>query len=328
MVKGYSRSLVCDLTRNTYAFIPNVLYDILSEHHDKTISAIKSEYEAEYSKFIDEYFSFLENHEYIIYCDKDEQDLFPKLILNFETPSIIDNSIIDIDSESNHDFSKIFTELKKVYCRNVQLRIFDKISLSELKSILDATVDKDLEHFHIIIQFSNSISYNDLIILMDKYGVYKFDIHNTPIDLIANLNHQIPVNRRVAYTKQFISSEDHCGVVSERYFAIDIRMFAESQSFNTCLNKKISVDKRGFVKNCPSMIQNYGSHHNVNITDVVAQDEFKSIWNINKEQIDVCKDCEFRHICVDCRAYLKNTTDKYSKPKKCNYDPYNNTWSV
>ena len=38
------------------------------------------------------------------------------------------------------------------------------------------------------------------------------------------------------------------------------------------------------------------------------------------------KDCKFRYICTDCRAYLANPNDMYSKPLKCNYNPYSATW--
>jgi hypothetical protein len=41
----------------------------------------------------------------------------------------------------------------------------------------------------------------------------------------------------------------------------------------------------------------------------------------------VCKDCEFRYICTDCRAYLEDPYNEYSKPLKCGYDPYTGEWS-
>ena len=52
----------------------------------------------------------------------------------------------------------------------------------------------------------------------------------------------------------------------------------------------------------------------------------KNTGSINKDLIDVCKDCEFRYICTDCRAYIQDKNNIYSKPAKCNYDPYNAEW--
>lgn len=49
-------------------------------------------------------------------------------------------------------------------------------------------------------------------------------------------------------------------------------------------------------------------------------------FSIN-DQIHICKDCEFRHICTDCRAYIEDPDDIYSKPLKCGYNPYTGEWA-
>ena len=72
------------------------------------------------------------------------------------------------------------------------------------------------------------------------------------------------------------------------------------------------------------MNENFGHISNISLLSVVENLEFKKKWNIKKDQIEICKVCEFRYICTDCRAY---TTDGlYSKPLKCNYDPYKGEW--
>ena len=53
---------------------------------------------------------------------------------------------------------------------------------------------------------------------------------------------------------------------------------------------------------------------------------FKKYWNITKDEISTCKDCEFRYICTDCRSYTESPEDYYSKPLKCGYSPYTNKW--
>lgn len=53
---------------------------------------------------------------------------------------------------------------------------------------------------------------------------------------------------------------------------------------------------------------------------------FKKYWNIKKDDMTKCKDCEFRYICTDCRAYLEDPDDIYSAPLKCGYDPYTGKW--
>jgi hypothetical protein len=53
---------------------------------------------------------------------------------------------------------------------------------------------------------------------------------------------------------------------------------------------------------------------------------FKDAWSINKDEILVCRDCEFRYICSDCRVFIEDPHNIYSKPAKCKYDPYSATW--
>ncbi|WP_407498921.1 hypothetical protein [Elizabethkingia anophelis] len=67
------------------------------------------------------------------------------------------------------------------------------------------------------------------------------------------------------------------------------------------------------------------------LKNVLNHPEFKQYWNLTKDGVDVCKDCEFRYICTDCRAYTEQTYINndgldISKPLKCGYDPYTVEW--
>ena len=62
------------------------------------------------------------------------------------------------------------------------------------------------------------------------------------------------------------------------------------------------------------------------LQEALEKPGFKDLWNIKKDDIDVCKDCEFRHICTDCRAFIKDENDIYSQPAKCGYNPYIAKW--
>jgi len=74
------------------------------------------------------------------------------------------------------------------------------------------------------------------------------------------------------------------------------------------------------------MSKSYGNIKDTSLEEALNKKGFKDLWNINKDKIKVCQDCEFRHICTDCRAYIENPNDIYSKPLKCGYDPYTSTW--
>lgn len=130
----------------------------------------------------------------------------------------------------------------------------------------------------------------------------------------------------VEYTNKAVVSSHNCGNINPKNFMVNANAFFESKNHNSCLNRKISIDKNGNIRNCPAMEKVYGQVGKKDLEEVVKLKEFKSFWDIKKDQISVCMDCEFRHICSDCRAFL-NKNELYNKPKKCNYDPYSATWS-
>ena len=74
------------------------------------------------------------------------------------------------------------------------------------------------------------------------------------------------------------------------------------------------------------MTKSYGNIRDTTLHEAIEKQGFKDLWYIHKDQIEVCKDCEFRHICTDCRAYIQDPNNIYSKPAKCSYDPYTATW--
>lgn len=74
------------------------------------------------------------------------------------------------------------------------------------------------------------------------------------------------------------------------------------------------------------MTQSFGNIRNTTLAEALSHPDFKRYWHINKDSISVCRDCEFRYICTDCRAYLEDPGNDLSKPLKCGYDPYTCTW--
>lgn len=132
------------------------------------------------------------------------------------------------------------------------------------------------------------------------------------------------VDSCVFLIKEKIEDNKICGKVSKNGFNINPQFYSESLNHNTCLFKKISIDKNGDIKNCPSFSLSFGNIQNMPLENSLKAAFFKKQWNITKDQINVCKVCEFRHICSDCRA---NLSGPYEKPSGCNYDPYTGLWA-
>lgn len=328
IVKGISRSVVCDLQRNTFKLIPNSLATLFkNENFLHLEKAYKNLNDSDIEIFND-YLEFLIKYEFIFFCSKKELKKFPLLKLEWDYPAQISNAIIDIDVNSNHDYKNIIqNNLVFLNCRYIQFRRFDVSDLKYWENIIDIINDSPVRAVDIILHDSpNSFSNIDLCNWVKiNRKIRSVTIHSSKKNSILQ-NQEVGFGVVVAI-KQNIDSSKHCGIINSSYFTSNIETFTESQNFNSCLNRKISIDKDGSIKNCPSMKQSFGNIKNKLLKEVLQIPEFKKYWNISKDQIEVCKDCEFRYICTDCRAYLDDVDNIYSKPLKCGYNPYQNEWS-
>ncbi|WP_430411130.1 grasp-with-spasm system SPASM domain peptide maturase [Kordia sp.] len=323
-VKGASRSTLCDLQNNKYFFIPNGLCDILENYNGKSIDFIKQEFKNKYNGIIDEYFNFLTLNNFIFFDENPE--FFPRMNLKWDSPSQITNMVIDYDT-INHDFESIILQLEKLKCSYLQIRFFKETTIENVSRMAQFIKEQKSRIASVNFIMPSSVKFTKLELedlLKQNPRIHSIIIYNA----LENKNFD-PIRREMGYliyvTKNILN-EKHCGIINEDYFYSNIKLFTESQQFNTCLNRKISVDKQGSIKNCPSMPQSYGNIKNTKLEEALNHPNFKKFWNIKKDDIKVCQDCEFRHICTDCRAYVENPKDNYSKPLKCGYSPYTNEW--
>jgi len=321
---GARRSTIVDLQRREINFIPDSLYDLLYTHEKASIGNIKAAYLPEEASIIDSYFEFLLNKQYIFLCTAEELDFFPPLDLSFQAPGLIENAIIDVDTESDHDFAAIFQQLEDLGAIALHLRFFEPVTMNDLRSILDLLNESSIEDVEILLAYQREMKEADFTLLAQKYPrLSTLTIHHAPSTPPFSV--ALP-SFSVQWTPKPIDHHSHCGAIGPRSFAIHQSLYLESQSHNTCLNRKISIDRNGAIKNCPSMTSDFGNAKNTTLKAALNAPTFKKHWNIAKDQIQTCKDCEFRHICTDCRAYLEKPEDLYSKPLKCGYDPYTNEW--
>jgi SPASM domain peptide maturase of grasp-with-spasm system len=327
IIKGASRALVCDLQRNIHVAIPHSLASLFDENGMFHKPKLETSLDDESKEVFKEYLELLEKQEFVFECHKSEAKHFPPLSMEWDFPSQATNAIIDIGENSEHNYAQILNvELDSVNCRYVQFRFLDEIDIENLDSILQMVMKNEIKAIDIILK-DNPKSFTHEKISEWVYANRKIRC------LILHSSSENKVIRGedcafsiVMAVKEQITNVSHCGVIHPSYFSINIETFTESQHHNTCLNRKISIDVNGVIKNCPSMIKSYGNIRNTKLIDVVNNPEFQKVWHIKKDEITKCQDCEFRHICTDCRAYLENPEDQYSAPLKCGYDPYTCTW--
>ncbi len=321
-VKGASRSCIYDLGRNTYQLIPNALYELLVTDEGKKISDIIEQHDNH--PVIIEYLEFLLTSEFIYLCDKKELKRFPKLTHKYLSPDHITNAILIRDQKSNFDFKTIINQLEELGCKHIQLIITEDINIEILKSLIDHTNKSILQAIDVTIPWKNNDDIQNIIELnkqnkrLKRVYFYNAD-HNEIINkeeldilILKNSKEDIITN----------SSPD------PSYFRVNMTLFNESLGYNSFFNRKLIIDEKDNIKRTLDQKDTkiFGNITSTKIKEIINDEGFRKYWNVNKDSIKTCKDCEFRHMCVDTRTPI-HENQEWHYEKKCSYDPYTNTWT-
>ena len=317
ITKGFKNSCLIDLERASYCSIPNELYDVLKEKFNINLNKIKQTYLNEDFVIIKEYLTFLESNYFIFFHSKKQEVIQDISKEKYSSSYEIEDLIIDVKSLHHFNLTgkKIPTNIE-----TLQLRIFYEIPIRDLRSIVEQLRINKNTNVEIIFQHNKNNTENDY-----KTLFYDYLIISKMFVMNAKDNKHIIQNHIIALNQELISNKQ-CGQVSEKLFNPNLRTYLSSKSCNSCLHKKISIDINGEIKNCPSMPSGFGNVKNINLDEIIEHKDFNKLWGITKDEIEICKDCEFRYICTDCRGYIEEPENIYSKPLKCGYNPYTNTW--
>jgi len=321
LVAGISRSLIIDSQRWKYYTIPNPMYALLKTYDGCSIQEVIRELGTtpEALNILSEYFEFLFEQELIFECSREQAEHFGPLREDYEHPSQITNAIACIEEFEAFDLAGVLFQLTALGCYTLEFRINKAIPLSTLSKLLALCKTFELENVSLILQLDTDIktleSYKAEFPFLNQVINYKqeFESRESP-DII--------------YTSKDLSQSNSCGLVQADFFTPTFQHYLESVNHNSCLNRKVTIDATGAILNCPGMREGFGNIRDTSLAEAINKPGFRKYWNITKDQVSKCKDCEFRHVCTDCRAYLDNPGDPYSAPLKCGYDPYTCTWEA
>lgn len=327
IVKGSARSAICDLQRNNVHLIPHTLADLFVAGRYLLPAKTAQELEAESTGVFNEYLSFLLERELVFYGTPDDLECFPQLSEKWLFPAHISHCILDGPAVCSYFNASFLNQLEALCCNFIQFRFFEIVSFTALNNLLELIDPSQIKSVEILLPYNRS----DTVFhekARDLVAAYRKISHLTITGADKKELYQ-EGSYGMGYifkTNERIDSRLHCGIISDRLFSVNIPTYTESLHHNTCLNHKISIDTEGNIKNCPSIQESYGNISDTTLEEALNKPGFKKYWNISKDRISVCKDCEFRHVCTDCRAYLEHPEDAYSKPLKCGYNPYTCTW--
>lgn len=103
--------------------------------------------------------------------------------------------------------------------------------------------------------------------------------------------------------------------------------FVHNRHWNACWAGKLSITPDGQVMPCiMGRTQAVGNVAHAPLADLLAGPALQGLWRLTKDQIAVCRDCEYRYTCGDCRPLATAEGGHYAKTARCTYDPTRGDW--
>jgi SPASM domain peptide maturase of grasp-with-spasm system len=321
-VRGAARSVICDVQRGALVPISNALYDVITACARQPVARVFESWEAAAAEVMRVNLAGLVERELGFWCE--DPDEFPEMSLDWDRPSTITNAVVELSPTTVGLFPSIVRQLEELGCAALELRSYRPFPLTVLEDVLRQLESSHLSSIELLLCHSTEATEAALRALLAAHTrISRAVIHSAPHDRVVRSGVDLLVFQTAA-----VQSADHCGFVHPTYFAVTLEAFAESHSCNSCLNRKLAVDGQGEIRNCPALPAAYGNVSQVPLRTAVDRPEFRALWSIRKDDVDVCRDCEFRYVCTDCRALLRDPANRLSKPKHCGYDPYQGRWDA
>ncbi len=260
--------------------------------------------------------------------------------IDFCIGELIKKNIVFLCEDINFFPALNYTELSYSFIENIEVDLsFRLFEINDLifKIINDFNIKgakfilKDLNQEEIF-DFLDFFSYSNLESIECVFDYIKNDVTDDFLKEILSINgivtrvsiSNIPdgLNYEI-YDCVTICNED----LNFPKILASFKLFSESQNFHTYFNKKIFIGKGGEVK-----ISRNSEEILHEIFDDFNFDKFKleiqniKYWFVKKDETDVCKDCEFRHICVDNRLPHERFQKEWYHKSECNFNPYITKW--
>jgi radical SAM protein with 4Fe4S-binding SPASM domain len=105
-------------------------------------------------------------------------------------------------------------------------------------------------------------------------------------------------------------------------------------SSHSCLAGKITITDNGDVLPCIfSRTHVIGNVVDSDLETILLSEAVKRIWQTTKDDVLVCRDCEYRYVCFDCRPLSEAASEGKASyfeapPPRCSYNPYTGEWAA
>lgn len=327
IVKGTSRSIIQDVQNDRFKFVPNILADVLHLTKDFSLEEIKANYNHEMDDGIDRYLKLLEEEGYGFLAEDDaDKNRFIPIDLTYETPSLIENCHLQIrqfDHKAKAITRKSIELLSFLRCQKLAVFIEEPFAECDLRQLLELIGQSNIDYLELYAKYESWMNEDQLVdILLHHPIIVHFLVYNSPYDL-SSIRAKKMVSNLTFYKAELSIMDDR--QLYHPVFVNNLRFYIESQENNVFLNKKISVDFDGDIRNSFQSVSrgvNLLDHEIEDLGNLILSTSFRENWHVSKDKIKVCEVCELRYMCLDNRLPAKINEQKWRQENPCSYNPY------
>lgn len=321
-VEGYRNIVFCDLDRQCFHSYPKSKFQNLPRPLTEKINwkNLKAEdLESGALTFLKEK-KMLMTEESLV----SSQYILPSVFYRWRSPSLITNAIIELSEENRllsvSTFSDLLACLDTLLCKHVFLLIKKTVTLKRLELLIACIQQANVQSVQLVMPY-RQIYYTDAFgELIMTHGKIQFVILETsPFEK--------NIENKIFFTTKKLSTHS---LKKQKQFVSNIPLFSESQLHHTYFNRKLFISSSGEIKNAPECPLTVGKIQDITkpeqLIELIKSRDFQKYWYVFKESCEVCRDCEFRHVCVDNRVPHQREDGHWYHQQECDYDPYTGKW--
>lgn len=176
----------------------------------------------------------------------------------------------------------------------------------------------------------NDIETKIAVVIMKENENYILQIKNF-INEIGHIYNGYDVIRPSCISDGQNHSISNFKILESRYntkpeFWINEKTFNDNYFYNSCWNGKIAVTTKGDIIPCIFARDEIAGNIKTDTIQKIKSNIIEK-WSITKDDVEICKDCEYRYCCHDCRPIAKGIEGNIkAKYPRCCYDPYKGEW--
>jgi SPASM domain peptide maturase of grasp-with-spasm system len=320
-VEGYINIAFCDLERQCFYIYPKNRFQSNGSRKNENIlwSRLKTEnLDKETRLFLKEKNLLMDEPVGV------DQQLQASTFYKWKSPSLITNAIIELSKENKllnvTKFRNLLACLDAILCKHVFLVIKQPVTLKRMELLIECIQHANIQSVQLAMPYRQIFytdGFGDLIMLHSKIQFVILEL--SPFE--KNIENKIffATRKLNAYS-----------VKKQKQFISNIFLFSESQLHHTYFNRKLFISSTGEIKNAPECTSAVGRIQEISnpeqLIALISTREFQKYWYVFKESCEVCRDCEFRHVCVDNRVPYQREDGHWYHEEVCNYDPYTGKW--